>query len=776
MDNEQARPPETSRGTGTESTPYGHAAHLYRGGGWSPIPLPARRKSPPPTGWTGYDAPVVSGADIQAWIDAGLSGSNVGLRLPDTVLGLDVDAYDGKPGENTMRTAIDRLGTLPTAPRSTSRGADDLSGIRFYRVPPGRRWADALGPGVEVIHPGHRYAVTWPSVHPEGGIYRWYAGVAPLLKPPSVDELPELSDPWVIELDRGDVADRAAKADLKPAEVLAFLAAAPDGEPCRYLTRLLEETVEGFRAGGSRHGVARDQVAKIIRAADQGHHGATTALDTVESLFRAAVDADSHRPSDPGEWARMVSGAVALVKADPTDDLDKGCCPPTAWPVAAAPVTPAHRDALIAHLRTWQGGEDFAHVDFAVAVAVSAADETGDPLWGMIVGPPSSGKTETVRALDDVADDRLDEVTTAALLSWTRGSKPKPTGVLARVPDPALLTIADFSTVLATSDKGSRDQLFSDLRRVYDGALRRDLGNAPGPLRWDGRLTILAAVTPVIDDYSSHADALGPRWLYLRMPEVDRGQRRRAAGQRRVELVAKREQARALAVTTVKHARAALSEVELNDDTLTVLGDAAVVVAAGRGAVPRDGYGRRDVIAMPTVEEPHRLVGQLQALARGLLALGHSTNYATELAVRAALDTIPRARLAVLRVLTSGTTYTVSEVASVARLNRKVARFALEDLREVGIARCPVEDDAEVDDVKDLGTTRRDWQLTTYLGGLAVDVLTRQLGTKRGEHPPIPPGTGEGTPANTQVRPPLLGDDPLFVPSPHPVDEQEGHP
>ena len=57
-------------------------------------------------------------------------------------------------------------------------------------------------------------------------------------------------------------------------------------------------------------------------------------------------------------------------------------------------------------MRTWQGGGDFAQVNFALAVA----DKTAGPFREMIVGPPSSGKTETVRSLDDAADDRLDEI------------------------------------------------------------------------------------------------------------------------------------------------------------------------------------------------------------------------------------------------------------------------------------------------------------------------------------------------------------------------------
>jgi hypothetical protein len=160
--------------------------------------------------------------------------------------------------------------------------------------------------------------------------------------------------------------------------------------------------------------------------------------------------------------------------------------------------------------------DDTTHIVFALAVAVAAHLDDGEPLWGLLVGAPAGGKTETLRALDDVADEHLDEITGPGLLSWSKTRPPRPTGLLARRQGPVFATIGDLSTLLAMSDRGVRDQLYALLRRAFDGSVTREVGNAPGPLRWEGRLTLLAAVTPQVDRYATHADALGPRWLYLR--------------------------------------------------------------------------------------------------------------------------------------------------------------------------------------------------------------------------------------------------------------------
>ena len=404
-------------------------------------------------------------------------------------------------------------------------------------------------------------------------------------------------------------------------------------------------------------------------------------------------------------------------------------------------------DALLTHVRTWHELEDLSHVLFGLACAVSAHDE-GEPLWGMIVGTPSSGKTETVRMLDEIVDDHADELTAAGLLSWTTRKPPKPTGILSHIGDRALVSVGDFSTVLAMSDRGARDMLFALLRRAYDGSVTRHLGNAPEALRWEGRLTFLTAVTPAIDNYTAHADALGPRWLYLRMPEQSTNARLRAASRNnRDELEANRAKARGLARAAVTAARRLLPSVELDQNILDALADVAVVVSAGRGAVPREGYGRREVNGMATVEEPHRLVAQLHALTRGALALGVEHEVAVRLARRAALDTVPRARLAALEVLAEGEALTVGQLAGRAGLHRQVTRMALEDLREVGLTCCPVEDSTDVDDVRDLGSKPRDWQLSEgVLGRLAAEVIAeqrrdRKADTKSSYSPPNPPST-----------------------------------
>jgi hypothetical protein len=435
--------------------------------------------------------------------------------------------------------------------------------------------------------------------------------------------------------------------------------------------------------------------------------------------------------------------------------------PPTrsAWaahPAAAAAAshpnghpagTPAGWSGLVAELlellATYVHLDDPGHVWFALAVAASAALD-GDPLWGMLIGPSSSGKTEAIRALDTLAEP-VDEVTAPALLSWTHGRRPQPTGVLTRISERGLVTVGDFSTVLATSDRGGRDQLFALLRRVYDGQVTRDLGNASVPLRWSGRLTLLAACTPAIDNYASHADQLGPRWLYYRLAAASSAGKRatsRKARLRAGQLGTCRRQAAELTGRLVAAAHHRVGSVQLSPAGAEHLDDLAILCCYGRAVVPRNAYGRREIEGLAIVEEPPRLVAQLLLLARGLLALGLQEPTAVALCRRAALDSMPAVRRGLLQVLADAEEVTVSEAARRVGCHRHVARMALEELAAIGLAACPGLDDDPDDDPELPGRwAAHPWRLAGPDQRLIRAVLAAPPWH---EVWPAPPGGGEG--------------------------------
>ncbi|MBI0294474.1 MarR family transcriptional regulator [Streptomyces sp. PRKS01-29] len=478
--------------------------------------------------------------------------------------------------------------------------------------------------------------------------------------------------------------------------------------------------------GGDESEASRD----IIRAA-HGRDGATTAAHALPAAVlddvRHATAREDDEPTEQPEPDTTVA--------------DEPEAPPAGSPAALLA-------DFLEQLRKYVHLTDHGHVIFALAVAVSS-DLDGEPLWGMLVGPPSGGKSEAVKALDDIADEHVDDITGPALLSWMPGKNPKPAGILTRIPSRAFVSISDFSTVLATSDRGGRDTLFALLRRAYDGHVVREVGNSPRPLTWTGRLTLLAAVTPAIDNFSSHTDALGPRWLYCRLPETDNAHKKATVRKRRKidGLAEMQAEARRRASALVRAARDAVTDVELDDEMYDQLEDAAMLTCLGRAAVPRHAYGKREIDGIPVIEEPARVTGQIVSLAKSLLALGVPRGQALALAGKCALDTVPQARLQILRQLAQGEPLTVSEVRRRTGLNRHVARRALEDMEVLDLTTCLRSQQDEETEETGFPSTNP-WQLGAEKA-LVVRVFDAQTATEQesdSEGSPLARSVGYQTP------------------------------
>lgn len=300
--------------------PYAEAALDYLRHGWQGV-LPVRGKWPPPKGYTGAEGAWPSTADVLAWCEGPEGHLNIGLRLPLHVVGIDVDHYGGKTGGATLAEAEARWGALPATWITSSRG-DGVSGIRLFTVPPGLKWPGVLGDAVEIIQYRHRYAVAWPSVHPDGPTYRW---TRPDGSPatsgglPHADELPALPEAWIDGLTGGQAQGDIAKLDLAGAE-MAWLTAAGGGAPCPTMQRALLRAQAELHHGASRHDAAMRASSRIALLAAEGHTGALRAMAEVAVRFRELV-ADGKRDVE-GEWGRMLSGAVGIAAARGVAKLD----------------------------------------------------------------------------------------------------------------------------------------------------------------------------------------------------------------------------------------------------------------------------------------------------------------------------------------------------------------------------------------------------------------------------------------------------------------------
>jgi hypothetical protein len=295
--------------------------------------------------------------------------------------------------------------------------------------------------------------------------------------------------------------------------------------------------------------------------------------------------------------------------------------------------------------------EDSNIIDVACAVYVANKFHS-DPLWMFLTGPPSSAKTEILRAMDGHDSvTLLSSLTPQTLISGKRFKDGSDPSLLPKL-NGNLLIIKDFGTIL-TMYREARGEIFAQLREVYDGQYAKAFGTGVS-IEWKGKLGLLAATTPVIDRYMAVNQMLGERFLHYRVGDENAQGVAGYAFRNVFEEEGDREIFR-----TCMNGFLAQFDGNLSVDVAEVVGvrekimAIAILCAHARAAVYRNGYDQT-LLSMPQPEGPARLVKQFKLLAMGLATVrgsGEMNNGIYEIVKKTAKDTLPRLRLQVLEAL-----------------------------------------------------------------------------------------------------------------------------
>jgi len=301
-------------------SPFHTAAEDYYAAGYLPIPLPQGKKYPPPKG-------VPNGIDytdttLAAWL-ATSQPRNIGTIVPDGCVVLDID---GAPGQETLKELENKFGELP--PTWVSFRGDPDRYHLWFACRQGISWPGKLGTGLDIIYRHYRYMVAPPSLHPDGGQYRWANMRDKALRIsngyfPGIDEFTDLPDSWYALANAGDYVYRErAQVDAR-----LWIKEHGGGKPCPEIKRVVKHHVSEIRKHadlGGMHDSMVNAVWSVLAEVSQGHNGGYAGLKRLRRTFFAQAEGSGRRDDSAAEteWARACIGAIEKTAIERVRDDD----------------------------------------------------------------------------------------------------------------------------------------------------------------------------------------------------------------------------------------------------------------------------------------------------------------------------------------------------------------------------------------------------------------------------------------------------------------------
>jgi len=330
-------------------------------------------------------------------------------------------------------------------------------------------------------------------------------------------------------------------------------------------------------------------------------------------------------------------------------------------------------------LQKWFYQPDLQAVRIALGAARTHFLNLGDPVWLFLVAPPGSGKTTmNIMATAGLPQVRMiGDLTPQTFLSGMHGATNP--GILEQlggeqaveneiefVSGNALFLLKDFTTVLSMRpDK--KAEILAQLREIYDGQYTKSFGTGITK-QWNGRVSILAAVTPIIDRHYSIFNTLGERFVQVRWhrPPKEAGIKARQQQGKESKINEElREAVQKLFVDSSVNGNVRTPP-KLSEGREARIASFAEIIAIGRTHVYRDRHSRQ-IDFVPEPEANTRLTKELSALALGIASLEQRTSVQeSELkdVFRVGLDCLPQNRRKIVVSALSG-----EEIQDEKRLN-----------------------------------------------------------------------------------------------------------
>lgn len=304
----------------------------------------------------------------------------------------------------------------------------------------------------------------------------------------------------------------------------------------------------------------------------------------------------------------------------------------------------------------------------------------GKALWMFLIGPSGGGKTALLDALLSLPDiEPISLLTPNTFLSGMPGRGDS--SLLPKLSNRIAL-FKDWTTVLSMQ-KDAKSEIMSQLREIWDGAMKKMFGNGR-IAEWTGKVSVLAASTQAVDMNQQQYTHLGERFLNYRMVMPDR----KLVAMRSLDNSGSGDQM----VKELQNAMYAyikgldfsdLTKVAtIPDEYKAELVNLSNFCTMARSGIIRDYGMKKEVIFVPTAEMPTRIVGQLAKLASGLSIVGNGQidDSCMNIIYKTALDSIPQTNRMVIMEMAKANDQTTAEIATALGYPTDPIRIYLENL------------------------------------------------------------------------------------------------
>ena len=330
-----------------------------------------------------------------------------------------------------------------------------------------------------------------------------------------------------------------------------------------------------------------------------------------------------------------------------------------------------------------------------VLAAILANLFGGDPAWLMLVAPPSTGKTEFLRALDGLPFIYfLSTLTAQTFISGKKNKDGTSCSLLWKLND-KILIVKDFTSILSMKFE-NRAEVLGQLREIADGRLTKGFGTGDTQ-DWRGRVGFIGAVTPVYDTFHGVISVMGDRFLLWRSDNSEDFTPGLTAIERVGNEGAMREEMLAAVTRFMKQLKGAQpAQVDVSQEVKEKIVNMALFAARLRCPVERE-HQTKLITYDPCPEGSPRLSKQLFQMGVALAVInGHDTIGPDEFGILAKMtfDLTTSRRAKIVRHLyasmcweSTSTWATTSEVALALEAPTNTVKYALEDLMVLNIVR-----------------------------------------------------------------------------------------